>query len=93
MSFPNMDVPRDVYDLALLFDMRTQKQSTKHVDFFTIGNVHLRNGSRSDIREEPITFRRNTLNVEMEGMTLETALFLFLFSHGHGAYDGRTTLS
>jgi hypothetical protein len=93
MSFSNMDVPRDVYDLALLFDMRTQTQPTKHADFFTIENVHLRNGSRSDIRGEPITFRRNTLNVEMEGMTLETALFPFLFPHGHGAYDGRTTHS
>jgi hypothetical protein len=80
MSFPNMDVPRDVYDLALLFNMRTQTQPTKHADFFTIGNVHLRNGSRSDIRGEPITFRRNTLNVEMEGMTLETALFPFFIS-------------
>ena len=93
MSFPNMDVPRDVYDLALLFNMRTQTHPTKHADFFTIGNVHLRNGSLSDIRGEPITFRRNTLNVEIEGMTLETTLFPFLFPHGHGAYDGRTTLS
>jgi hypothetical protein len=93
MSFPNMDVPRDVYDLALLFDMRTQTQPTKHADFFTIENVYLRNGSWSDIKGEPITFRRNTLNVEMEGMTLETALFPFLFPHGHGAYDGWTTLS
>ena len=49
MSFPNMDVPRDVYDLALLFNMRTQTHPTIHADFFTIGNVHLRNGSLSDI--------------------------------------------
>ena len=36
MSFPTMDVPRDVYDLALLFDMRTQTRPRKHADFFTI---------------------------------------------------------
>ena len=50
MSFPTMDVPRDVYDLALLFDMRTQTQPKKHADFFTIGNVRLRNCSHSDTR-------------------------------------------
>ena len=93
MSFPTMDVPRDVYDFALLFDMRTQTQPRKHADFFIIKNVHLRNGSRSDTRGEPITFRRNILNVELEGMTLESALFPFLFPHGHGAYDGWTTFS
>ena len=93
MSFPTMDVPRDVYDLALLFDMRTQTQPRKHADFFTIGNVHIRNGSGSDTRGEPITFRRNILNVKLVAMTLESTLFPFLFPHGHGAYDGRTTLS
>ena len=93
MSFPTMDVPRDVYNLALLFDMRTQTQPRKHADFFTIGNVHLRNGSQFDIRGEPITFRRNILNIKLEGMTLESVLFHFLFPHEHGAYDGRTTLS
>ena len=93
MSFPTMDVPRDVYDIALLFDMRTQTQPRKHANFLTIENVHLRNGSRSDTSVEPITFRRNILNVKLEGMTLESALFHFLFPHGHRAYDGRTTLS
>ena len=88
-----MNVPQVVYDLALLFDMRTQKGSKKHVDFHSIGNVHLRNGTGSDKRGEAIAFRNNTLNVNIGGMTLESALFLFLFPHGNGAYDGRTTLS
>ena len=93
MSFPTMDVAKDVYDLALLFDMRIQTQPRKHANFFLICYVHLRNGSQSDTRGEPITFRKNILNVELEGMTFESALFSFLFLHGHGAYDGRTTLS
>ena len=93
MLFSTMDVPRDVYDLALTFDMRTQTQPKNHADFFTIGNVHLRNGSRSDTRGEHITFKKNILNVKLEGMTFESALFLFLFLHGYGAYDGWTTLS
>jgi hypothetical protein len=35
----------------------------------------------------------NILNTNIGGMTLESALFPFLFPHGNGAYDGRTTLS
>jgi hypothetical protein len=93
MSFSHMNVPHEVYDLALLFDMRTQEGPKKHVDFHSIGNVHLRNGVGSDKRGEPIAFRNNTLNANIGGMTLESALFPFLFPHGIGAYDGRTTLS
>ena len=33
ISFSTMDVHKDVYDLALLFDMRTQTQPRKHADF------------------------------------------------------------
>ena len=31
------------------------------------------------------------MNIEKCGLTLETALFPFLFPHGHGAYDGKIT--
>ena len=93
MSFSTMDVFRNVYDLALLFDMRTQTEPRKYADFFTTENVLLRNGSRSDTRGEPITFRKNILNVKFEGMVFGSALFPFLFRHGHEAYHGRTTLS
>ena len=41
MSFSYMDFPQEVYDLALLFDMRTQEGPKKHVNFHSIGNVHL----------------------------------------------------
>jgi hypothetical protein len=67
MSFSHMDVPQEVYDLALLFDMRTQEGPKKHVDFHSIGNVHLRNGHGSDKRGEPIAFRNNTLNANIGG--------------------------
>ena len=57
-----MDFPQEVYDLALLFDMRTQEGPKKHVNFHSIGNVHLRNGPGSNKRAEPIAFKNNTLN-------------------------------
>ena len=58
MSFYNMNVPQKVYDLALLFDICTQEASKKHVDFHSIGNVHLRNGIGFVKRGEPIVFRK-----------------------------------
>jgi hypothetical protein len=67
MSFSHMDVQQAVYDLALLFDMRTQEGSKKHENFLSIGNVHLQNGHGSDKRGEPIAFRINTLNANVGG--------------------------
>ena len=64
MSFSHMDVPQEVYDLTLLFDMRTQEGPKKHVNFHFIGNVHLRNGPGSIKRRETISFRNNTLNAK-----------------------------
>ena len=91
--FSHMNVSQEIYDLALLFDMRTQEGPKKHVDFHSIGNVHLRNGVGSDKRGETIAFKNNRLNANIGGMTLESALFSLLFSYGNGAYDGKTTLS
>ena len=31
------------------------------------------------------------MNIEKCGITLEIALFSFLYPHGHGAYDGKIT--
>ena len=93
MSFLHMNVPYEVYDLALLFDMCTQDGPKKHVDFYSIGNVHLWNGIASDKRREPNAFENNTLNTNVGGMILESALFPFLFPHGNEAYNGPTTLS
>ena len=50
MSFSHMDVPQEVYDPTLLFDMHTQEGPKKHVDFHSIRNVHLRNGPGYDKR-------------------------------------------
>ena len=91
ISFSHMNVPPELYDLSLLFDMRTQEGPKKHVNFHCIGNVHLRNGTGSDKRGD--AFRNNTLNANIGGMTLESVLFPCLFPHGNRAYDGRTTLS
>ena len=75
MSFSHMDVPQDqVYDLILLFDMRTQEGPIKHVDFHFIGNVLLRNGLGFDKRGEPIAFRNNTLNANIGGKVCRSYL-------------------
>jgi hypothetical protein len=42
---------------------------------------------------ESITFQRNILNSSTHSMTLEYALFPFLFLHGHGWYDGNYTFN
>ena len=65
-----------------------KRDKKKHVDFYSTGNVHLQSGIGSHRRGEPIAFRNNTINAIMRGMTLESELFLFLFSHGCGAYNG-----
>ena len=89
--FPTMSVPSAVYDLTILFDMRDTAQHNKHNDFFVIGDIHRREASENGIPSESIAFRSDTMNIEKYGLTLETALFPFLFPHGHGAYDGKTT--
>lgn len=44
MSFLNKDVPQYAYDFALLFNMRTQVEPTKHMELYTIRNVYLQSG-------------------------------------------------
>ena len=64
MSFSHMDVLQEVYDLALLFDMRIQEGPNKHVNFNSMGNVHMWNGLGPNNRGVPIAFRNNTLNAK-----------------------------
>ena len=82
-----------IWHYCSLFNKHTQEGPKKHVDIHSIRNVHLQNGLGFDKREEPIAFRNNTLNANTGGMTLESALFPFLFPHGIGAYNGQTTSS
>jgi len=37
---------------------------------------------------ETIVVRETTLNIRKQSLSLEMALFPFLFPHGHGSYDG-----
>ena len=61
--------------------------------FHSIGNVHLQNGTGFDKRGKTIAFENNTLNSNIEGLILESALYPILLPHENRAYDGRTTLS
>jgi hypothetical protein len=38
---------------------------------------------------EAMTVEKTTLNLTTQGLSLETALFPFLFLHGHEVYDGK----
>jgi hypothetical protein len=87
--FPTMSVPSTVYDSTILFDMRSTAQHKKHNDFYTIGDIHRRGALEDGIPSEPIAFRSDTMNIDGCGITLENALFPFLFPHGHGSYDGK----
>ena len=89
--FPTMYVPSAVYDLTILFDMRDTAQHNKHNDFYVIGDIHRCGALKIGITSKPIPFRSDTMNIEKCGLTLETALFPFLFPHRHGAYDEKIT--
>ena len=86
-----MSVPSAVYNLTILFDMRNTAQHNKHNDFYVIGDIHRRGASEIGIPGEPIAYRSGTMNIENCGITLEIALFSFLYLHGYGAYDGKIT--
>ena len=61
-----MFVPSSVYDLTILFDMRNTAPHNKHNDFYVIGDVHQREASEIDIPIEPIAFRSDTMNIEVD---------------------------
>ncbi len=85
--FSSMDVEPFIQNLSLLFDMRP-KISHNFDDAFEIGkftmhdNDNLFKTERLLVREDGMC-TNPTLN-----MSLEKALFPFLFPHGCGAYDG-----
>ena len=80
-----MFVPSAVYDLTILIDMRDTLQHNKYNDFYIIGDIHRRGASEIGIPSELVAFRSDTMNIKKCGLTLETALFPFLFPHGHDA--------
>ena len=91
--FPTMCVPSTVYDLTILFHMRNTTPHKKQNDFYVIGDIHRCDASDHGIPNEPIAFRSDTMNIDRCVLTLENALFPFLFSHRHGSYDGKITFS
>ena len=64
--FHMMFVPSTVYDLTILFDIRDTAPHNKHNDFYVIGDVYQRGASKIDIPSKPITFRFDTMNIEVD---------------------------
>jgi hypothetical protein len=85
--FSSMDVDPFIQNLSLFFDMRPGIPQNFN-DAFEIGELIMRNNDnlfktkRLLVREDDMC-TNPTLN-----MSLEKALFPFLFPHGCGAYDG-----
>jgi hypothetical protein len=85
--FSSMDVEPFIQNLSLFFDMHLEIPHNFD-DAFEIGKLTMRNNDnplktkRLLVREDDMC-TNPTLN-----MSLEKALFPFLFSHGCGAYDG-----
>ena len=86
-----MFVLSTVYDLIILFHMHDTAQHNKHNEFYVIGDIYRRGTLKIGISSESIAFQSYTMNIEKYWLILENALFSFIFSHGHGAYDGRVT--
>ena len=77
-TFPTMNVEDSIHNLSLLFDMQNTQGSKKNSNYYIIGNVCKRLNNENKLYEE-ITFKSSTLNSSTQYMTLEYALFLFLF--------------
>jgi hypothetical protein len=86
-AFPTMSMEDSIHNLTLLFDMWNTQCSKKNSNYYSIGNVCKRLNNESKLCET-IIFRSSTLNSSTHCMTLEYALFPFLFPHGHRWYDG-----
>jgi hypothetical protein len=91
-AFPTMNVEDSVHNLTLLFDMRNTQGSKKNSNYYTIGNVCRRPDNENKLCEA-ITFRSSTLSSNTHYLTLEYALFPFLFPYGHRWYDGNCTFN
>jgi hypothetical protein len=86
LAFHTINVEDSIHNLSLLFDMHNAQGSKKNSNYYTIGNV-CRIPDNENKLCEAITFRSNNLSSNTHYMTLEYALFPFLFPHGHGWYD------
>jgi hypothetical protein len=87
-----MNVEDFVHNLTLLFDMRNTQGSKKNLNYYRIGNDCRRQDNENKLCEA-ITFRSSTLSSSTYYMTLDYAMFPFLFLHGYGWYDGATARS
>jgi hypothetical protein len=72
--------------------MCTTQISKKNSNYYIIGNVCRRLNNENKLCES-ITFQSNILNSSTHCMTLEYALFPYLFLHGHGWYEGNCTFN
>jgi hypothetical protein len=85
--FSSMDVEPFIQNLSLFFDMR-HKIPHDFDDAFEIGELTMHNND-NPLKIERLLVRKDGIctNPALK-MSLEKALFPFLFPHGCGAYDG-----
>jgi hypothetical protein len=86
-SFSNMDVEPFIQNLSLFFDMRLGIPHNFD-DPFEIGKLTMRNNDNPFKTERLLVQEDGMCTNPTLNMSLEKALFPFLFPHGCGAYDG-----
>ncbi len=86
-SFSNMDVEPFIQNLSLFFDMRPGIPHNFD-DPFEIGKLTMRNNDNPFKTERLLVQEDGMCTNPTLNMSLEKALFPFLFPHGCGAYDG-----
>jgi hypothetical protein len=89
-TFTNMDVPESTYTLTLLFDVCFEIRTNENKYYYIISHLEQQENDNIPQTYEAMTVKETTLNMKKNGFYLEMALILFLFPHGHSAYNGKT---
>jgi len=85
--FSSMDVKPFIQNLSLFFDMRPEIPHNFY-DAFEIGELIMRNNDNPFKIERLLVLEDGMCTNPTLNISLEKALFPFLFPHGCGAYDG-----
>jgi hypothetical protein len=90
-GFENMHVTYEMQNLSLLFHLCVNSQSFMNKFFCYHGKFGKKITKKNTFHKQLIT-RYNGLLNNVTSITLELNLFLFIFPHGHGAYDGKISV-
>jgi hypothetical protein len=67
-----------------------KQQHKKNKDYYIISHLEQQENDNIPQTYEAMIVKETTLNMKKDNLSLEMAMFPFLFPHGHGVYDGKT---